>query len=74
MQHLDQRMLIIERRAQIHVLGHEFAIAGRGLLPFGSRRFPAQPGRTALPCSGTSGAQFRVKREIDDLAEKEQRQ
>ena len=76
-QHLDQRMSIIERRAQIQpfwATSLRNRWSGELALP-GSRRFPAQPGRVrALLLQRTSGAQLRVEREIDDLAEKDQRQ
>ncbi len=74
-QHLDQRMSIIEKRAQIHVLGHEFAesLVGELLaLPDPADFRHSQDVRAAL-LQRTSGAQLRVEREIDDLTEKEQR-
>ena len=70
-QHLDQRMSIIERRAQIHVLGHEFAesLVGELLALPDPADFRHSQDVRALLLQRTSGAQLRVEREIDDLAE-----
>lgn len=75
-QHLDQRMSIIERRAQIHVLGHEFAesLVGELLALPDPADFRHSQDVRALLLQRTSGAQLRVEREINDLAEKDQRQ